>query len=135
MAAGNAPSVNSWQTDGDCPIRMRKGARVESPGSTSARVCSKVPTVSLETQPPSSISRFNYQRLAGPDSHFSAATGDLLPVSLGDNTAHLVKRSDLHQHILQLLSDNTELLFNMSSEPRLLLLSAPLCCSAHHMIR
>ena len=60
---------------------------------------------------------------------------DLLPVSSGTIAAHLLKRSDLHQHAVRLLSDNTELLFNMSSEPQLLLLSGPLCGSAQHMIR
>ena len=72
---------------------------------------------------PSSISRFNYQRLAGP--LFSRDWTSFR--CHWSSSCETVRSASTY-----ILFDNTELLFNMSSEPRLLL---PLCRSAQHMIR
>ena len=137
----NASGVNSWQPGRDCPIRMRKGASRARVGRHQGpdHICLVCAQKSPETQPsplPSSISRFNYQRLAGPDAHFS--TAHELPSGFigGQLQIILWNGRGLHQHVIRLLFDNTEQLFNMSPEPWLLLLATPLSRSAHrHMIR
>ena len=60
-----------------------------------------------------------------------------LPVSIGGQLQIILWNGrGLHQHVIRLLFDNTEQLFNMSPEPWLLLLAAPLSRPAHrHMIR
>ena len=150
------PVLTLGKLGGDCPIRMRKGCQGgvgrHQGAPTSARVCSKVPTVLSSDPPLSSFPRFHDSIIKdSPNSRTVELTFQphIRCHYWGTITARLVKRSGLHQYVIrlsfnntELLFDKTELLFNnvellfaMSSEPRLLLLAAALCHSAHHMIR